>query len=136
MDALAASSSEVWPGASPTPEVARPVIAVNPRGKVPPIKASSNRIEHENRRLVFLRHARLHLHADPNVFGSHAFDPAHQPWPFVEVYQRDMIGRGRRFAADDGDRIDGARAHGLHPFKVGLARSGFHHARRKTARSG
>src|SRR3546814_16325763 len=78
MDALAASSSEVWPGASPTPEVARPVIAVDPRGKVPPIKASSNRIEHENRRLVFLRHARLHLHADPNVFGSHAFDPAHQ----------------------------------------------------------
>src|SRR3546814_14851490 len=77
--------------------------------KVPPIKASSNRIEHENRRLVFLRHARLHLHADPNVFGSHAFDPAHQPWPFVEVYQRDMIGRGRRFAADDGDRIDGDR---------------------------
>src|SRR3546814_5189551 len=74
MDALAASSSEVWPGASPTPEVARPVIAVDPRGKVPPIKASSNRIEHENRRLVFLRHARLHLHADPNVFGSHAFD--------------------------------------------------------------
>src|SRR3546814_16024953 len=68
MDALAASSSEVWPGASPTPYVARHVIAVDPRGKVPPINASSNRSEHENPTPVFLRHSRLHLHSDTNVF--------------------------------------------------------------------
>src|SRR3546814_17413808 len=59
MDALAASSSEVWPVASPTPSVARPVIAVYPRGKGPHIKDSSKRTEPVNRRLDSLPPARL-----------------------------------------------------------------------------
>jgi hypothetical protein len=52
-------------------------------------------------------------------------DTRHHAWSFFQINQGNVVKCLRRFGTHDGHRIDGTATTGFHPFKIGIAGSGF-----------